>query len=261
MLTIINSQTTIAEIIAQYSYDATGTNWNKEMLQAQLKTGEIACLTKEDGAYYLYRSPQEKIELLSTPAAESPQVESSIVDETVEYRGDVIKSEDPNAIALLKSKLEQLQAKQEMMKTVNKLAKKQDRLGLKQLGLSDAAVEELLNPPQSYMRPGYQSYELSNNNQTIRQVKERIKELSERENWSGTSYDTTAGIEVKEDFDDNRIRIVFDRKPSKEICKLLKTRGFKYSPTNTAWQRMLNQQSRTTTRWVLEEITKLQQEL
>ena len=65
-----------------------------------------------------------------------------------------------------------------------------------------------------------------------------------------------SGIKVEESIDDNRIGIYFDTKPTAQIRTILKQNGFKYSPTNTAWQRILNQQGKSATQYVLKLIEK-----
>jgi hypothetical protein len=47
------------------------------------------------------------------------------------------------------------------------------------------------------------------------------------------------GIRVLQDSDDNRLKLFFDDKPDQQMIATLKSRGFKWSPRNKAWQRQL----------------------
>jgi len=84
---------------------------------------------------------------------------------------------------------------------------------------------------------------LSNLGANIRRVKQMISEIADRD--SHVESDTISGtingmewslIECKED---DRIRFTFDGKPPETIRYELKRGGFRWSPTNSAWQRQL----------------------
>jgi len=50
--------------------------------------------------------------------------------------------------------------------------------------------------------------------------------------------------EVVENFEENRLQIVFDGKPSAEVRSELKGNGFRWAPSQEAWQRQLNNGAR-----------------
>lgn len=153
-----------------------------------------------------------------------------------------ISSDDPSAIDKLKSKLERLQQAQELMKKANKLIKKfpdhNARLeGLIELGFSEEKAVSILNP--QYGSIGFASYSLQNNNAEINRLKKRIAELQALENRTSN--------EVKNDLYkyteckiENRCMFIFDGKPTEEIRQILKSNGFKWSPSRGAWVRQLN---------------------
>jgi len=156
-----------------------------------------------------------------------------------------IKTEDPDAIAKLKSELAGMQESQEMMKAANKIVKSKK--------LSDdekvAQLTELgIRGPHRLLKPdfagriGFASYSLSNNNANMRRVAQRIKDLEERETMDNTEKEY-GDITVKVDFDDNRVRIEFPGKPSDEVRKKLKSNGFRWAPSMGAWQRQINRYS------------------
>jgi len=152
-----------------------------------------------------------------------------------------ISSDDPEAVVKLKEKLEGLQGLQQLYKDTNKFLKKKDDAGLEKLGYSVAQIEAL-KTPDCMGRTGIASYQLTNNGANIRTVKKRIESLVKQENapdFESIRHDDL-GIDIVEDREDNRMRITFDEKPSREVCKIMKTNGWRYSPRNTAWQRLNN---------------------
>jgi len=128
-----------------------------------------------------------------------------------------ISSDDDNAINLLKEKLEKLEAEREMMKKAN-----QDyRRGT--LKVNDVP----------FLR-----YQLSNLAQNIKSIKTRI-DLLNKISQVEDSEKTENGITLKIDKGENRVMFMFDAIPDEEIRKNLKRNGFKWSPTRSAWVRMI----------------------
>lgn len=153
-----------------------------------------------------------------------------------------ISSDDPNAIEKLKSKLEKLQQAQELMKKANKLIKKfpehNARLeGLIELGFSKEKAIDVLNP--KYGSIGFASYSLQNNNAEINRLKKRIAELQTLENRTSNEVENDL-YKYTECKIENRCMFIFDGKPTEEIRQILKSNGFKWSPSRGAWVRQLN---------------------
>ena len=129
-----------------------------------------------------------------------------------------ISSDDPEAIAKLKEKLAGMESDRERIKKDNATAhaagKTTDDWVLKNLGAN------------------------------IRRVKERIEQLEKAKEEPTRPDIIRAGYRVTENKEEGRIQIFFDRKPKDEICKELKARGFRWSPTNKAWQCYLTNRGR-----------------
>ena len=102
----------------------------------------------------------------------------------------------------------------------------------------------------------HQTWELSNINQQMRSIRERLKELKELEDLQFDDISFNGG-KVIHNADVNRIQFIFDNIPDEKIRDILKHRGFKWSRYNKAWQRLYNKNGITATRWVLDEISKL----
>lgn len=151
----------------------------------------------------------------------------------------------------LSSEVEQQQEKvaelkewQETMKKVNKivrskkLTEEEVKDELANMGISEETAYGLLNPRYSYQSKGFQGFELTNNNNRLKNAESRLAELQRRleaEGQENTSYDIN-GVTVEEDIAENRIKLFFPSKPSEQIRTKLKQNGYRWSPRNECWQ-------------------------
>lgn len=153
-----------------------------------------------------------------------------------------ISSDDPNAIDKLRDKLDRLVKHQEIMKAANAAIRMKDKekgdAKLAEMGYTPEEIKEL-RMPDFCGRIGYPAYELSNNNANIKRIKERIAELEKRQNSPAPEGWTFDGGEVVMNTDENRLQIIFDGKPDEEIRGKLKSNGFRWAPSQGAWQRQL----------------------
>jgi hypothetical protein len=159
-----------------------------------------------------------------------------------------INGDDPEALERYQKKLEKLEEAQEYMKAVNK-AWKQGKAALVALGLSEANSEELANektkPCASWM--------LGNNSAEIRRVKEKIKTLKKLDGMAAESTSFPGG-EMRINIGINRIQFIFDDIPSIEVRKLLKSNGFKWAPSEGAWQRQRTLNAVNTAKRLIKEL-------
>lgn len=172
----------------------------------------------------------------------------------------VISADDDNAIGKLQAKIAQAEQLQETMKKANAIIRKglpdaETVAALEELGISNTNAWKLLQP--DYMgRSGFQGFYLTNNNANIRRMKERIAELEREEERRKATQDSQEkevnGVRVVENTDINRIQLKFPGKPEVGIRNQLKASGFRWSPTERAWQRQLNDNGR----WAVEKILK-----
>ena len=147
-----------------------------------------------------------------------------------DYRGDK-----------LKEKLEKLQNFQSLMKKVNAYYRKNGTMkGFE--GISDekaAEIDEAVKNSYSWITAPYAPYELSNNNAEINRLKKRIAALESRAEVGFVGWQFEGGEAVANE-EENRLQLLFDEKPSEEQRSKLKSWGFRWSPSNKAWQRQLN---------------------
>ena len=155
-------------------------------------------------------------------------------------RNNTIFSDDPEALAKLTAKMESLQMAQTRMKQINAYYRKHGTCrGFH--GLSDDHAEKLDDRVQngySWEKTPYPAYALSNNNQEIRRLKERIKQLTEARELGYQGWEFEGG-KVVANAENNRLQIFFDEIPSSELRQELKGRGFRWARSEGAWQRQL----------------------
>lgn len=178
--------------------------------------------------------------------------------------GQTIRSDDPNAVEALQAKHDVLKRENEIAKKANAIIRKYaqyDRFGTKEvkfdkgktrdevvadlvaLGLSDRVANSVLTPP-SWGELGFPAYHFANNNGQMAQIRKRMESVGKEQTRQAAQGDVeteySGGVTVKEDTTDGRIKISFPGKPSKEVIESLKRGGFRWSPTNGTWQRHLN---------------------
>jgi hypothetical protein len=127
----------------------------------------------------------------------------------------IIKSTDKNALDKLKEKLEQEEKQHQEIKDYNKQARKEGK-------------------------EVYPAYMLSNSNQRIKNIKDRISHLEKLEELKKIEPSKEIeinGIKIIDNLEANRLQMIFDGKPDENTRKLLKSNGFRWSPTQGAWQR------------------------
>jgi len=155
-----------------------------------------------------------------------------------------ISSDDPNAVAKLRSKLESLENSQITMKAVNAYYRKHGTLeGVPHLSedVKNKIQAQMSNTNFGKQTQPYASWALSNNNAEIRRLKKRIEGLERRDESiaqgsspQGWKFD---GGEVVINTEVNRQQILFDDKPDADVRDELKSNGFRWTPSQGAWQR------------------------
>lgn len=147
-----------------------------------------------------------------------------------------IYSDDPSAIEKLKLEIAEKELEVAQMKAINKWIRTKDSSHLVGLGLTPESATALLRP---YAREGcFPTYALSNRNANIRRLKQRIESV-ERKQAIEFSSETINGVLIEQNPDVMRTQIKFDGKPSQTVIQELKSRGFKWSPTESRWQRLI----------------------
>lgn len=153
-----------------------------------------------------------------------------------------ISSDDPQALAKLEAKLAKLEKHQELMKAANAAIRMKDKekgdKRLAELGYTPEEIAEL-RAPDFAGRIGYPAYALQNNNANIRRIRERVEELKKRQTEPAPEGWEFDGGRVVVNTDENRLQIIFDGKPDADLRAELKSEGFRWAPSQGAWQRQL----------------------
>lgn len=174
----------------------------------------------------------------------------------------VVYSDDAMAIEKLEAKIDSLTELQNKMKEVNAYYKKHKTLEGCEILTKEEMIDRLRTMEMfTYYGQPYPSFELTNNNQNIHRLKERLdnlKKLKERaNNETQQKYEQVDGVEISEDATDMRIRLKFNDIPDAETRTLLKHWGFKWSPSNSAWQRQLTTNGIWATKKVIEQLKEM----
>jgi len=152
---------------------------------------------------------------------------------------DAIFSDDPEAIQKLQEKLKNLQDAQTFMKGSNRFIKKKDKVGCLAMQFATEKIWVELTTPNHVNRIGFAAYRLTNNNANIRRVESRIKELQEQESKGGFDQ-IIQGIRAFENKAANRTQLIFESKPCDATRQQLKGHGFRWAPSEGAWQRHIS---------------------
>ena len=169
--------------------------------------------------------------------------------------GDPVCSGDPEAIAKLRARLEELERLREKMLLANKLYRKGDDEGLVALGFSREQVHEWRTSTDYFKAgPPFKDFELRSVRDKIKRTQARLAALERAKAQGPTEVAPAPGVRVVENPERMRIQIVFDEKPPAEVRKLLKREGFRWAPSQGAWQRHLNENGRRAARRVLEAL-------
>ena len=169
----------------------------------------------------------------------------------------IIKAGEANAIEQLEEKVRKAEELQAEMKAVNAYYRKHKTLK----GYKDYTDEKASKLDKaiknSYYNVPFPPYELSNNNAKIKNTKKRIAELERLKNEAASGaneYDTDL-FKIKENSEIMRLQLFFDGKPDVDVRAVLKKHGFKWSPSNEAWQRQLTDNARRSLKAVIEELS------
>lgn len=164
----------------------------------------------------------------------------------------------------LQEKLDGLTELQEMMKAANKIIRSKKLAEVEKvdelvaLGFSESTALKLMEP-DFCGRIGFATFQLSNNLAKIKDTEAKIKrhaKMAQRENeeqgyWWGT---------LRTDYADERYRFIFNGKPAQTIITIMKQNGFRWSPSNKAWQRQITANAKFSVSRVIEKLESLKNE-
>ncbi len=147
-------------------------------------------------------------------------------------------------VEAMRKKLADAEATQETMKKANAILRKKkltqdEKIAtiVSETNISEPRAKALFDPDFGG-NTGFARFELTNNLANIKRMRQRLTEMEGAEAKSGfDSITKRKGVEVINNFDAERVQIVFDGKPNDAIRTDLKGSGWRWSPREGAWQR------------------------
>lgn len=182
-----------------------------------------------------------------------------------------IQSDDENAIGKLQKKLDGLKQSHEAMKGAMAYYRKNGTFkGFEHPGIS---AETLSKEEDFIKRNGFGGFNLANSSAEIRRTQSRIDELNKVKaraeaakanpeaaaQATAEKYPKVDGVEVQENAEQMRVQLRFPGKPDEATRTLLKSHGFRWSPSQGAWQRQLNGNGTYAAKKVMETLSRQKQ--
>lgn len=179
--------------------------------------------------------------------------------------GEPIRSGDPEALQRIASRIEDLALSIDRMKRANAIIRRMEKDNASEADILARVVSETglqeeqaargitIAPWQS--RRGFCT---NNTRAELRRMQQRLERLAAMKKRGDRSeeVETEAGaVEVKENTEIARIQMIFPGKPDEEARRILKSHGFRWSPSQGAWQRHLNEGGRYAVKTVLSKIS------
>lgn len=166
-----------------------------------------------------------------------------------------IQSGDPSAIEKLQSKLTALERAQQTMKDVNAYYRRHKTLdGCP--GLTQKQADSIKAGWENgwYVGIPFPPYSLQNNNAEIHRIRDRIETLQAVKATPVLQEITGPGYTYRENTEIMRVQFIFDDKPDEATRTLLKSSGFRWAPSQNAWQRQLTPNGRYAAKSVIQKL-------
>lgn len=186
-------------------------------------------------ANYPYKKHEKQMQQLDKLFKEYDSItalENRIRNFAYEIKHRPIKAGDASAVEKLRAKVEELTALQNKMKQSNSEARKRGETA------------------------PYAAWALSNNRQNLKRYADRLAALEKAKAAPTAETDPIEGegFRVVRNTEIMRLQFLFDGKPDERIRTLLKSNGFKWAPSQMAWQRQLTPNAERAARTVANAI-------
>jgi len=144
---------------------------------------------------------------------------------------------EPQSVEKLTADLQKCEVLQETMKGVNAYWRKANTC-IGAPGITDEQAAKIdariKTTTRTWERQPFSSYDLTNNNSQIKRLRGKLSEVSR--GFEGWEFD---GGRAEANTDMNRLQLFFDEQPDDSQRARLKANGFKWAPSQDAWQRQL----------------------
>lgn len=163
-----------------------------------------------------------------------------------------ISSDDPDALEKLEEKLATLQAAQEQDKALNAYYRKHKTVkGFP--GISDDRATKMdtsLAELREAIRRPVPAFQMSNRNAEINRLKKRIEQLRRVDGMEHVEFPFAGGVLMTNE-EINRVQIIFDDTPDEATRAKLKAHGFRWAPSERAWQMQRTPAALARAKWLL----------
>jgi len=176
-----------------------------------------------------------------------------------------IRSGDPAALQRIMTRIEETALSIDRMKAANAIIRRMEKdLATEEDMIAAVAVNTGLSPEaaaRGIKLAPWQSrrgFSTTTSRAELRRLQQRLAALArmkERGNQSQEVETTAGAVEIKENADIARIQLIFPDKPDDPTRRVLKANGFRWSPSQGAWQRHLNEAGRYAAQRVLKTIS------
>ena len=153
---------------------------------------------------------------------------------------EVVTADDKYAMQKLNARLEYLLETQADMKAANKHYRKHGTM--KGFTTDEAKAERWdkeITTHFSWEQCPFPTYELTSINGKIKRVKERIEHITKLLTEKPFEDFEFEGGKVVANYTEDRLQVFFDSKPDEETRAQMKSNGFRWAPSSSAWQRQL----------------------
>jgi hypothetical protein len=153
------------------------------------------------------------------------------------YYNNAKSTKEPQSAETLTAELEKCEKLQATMKEVNAYFRKYGTC-VGAPGITEAQAAKLdakiADARHSWDNQPFASYDLTNNNSQIKRLQQKLAEVSRGfEGWEFVGGRAEANTEM------DRLQLYFDERPDEKQRAQLKANGFKWAPSQDAWQRQL----------------------
>lgn len=163
-----------------------------------------------------------------------------------------IKAGDADAIERLQDKIADLEAEKELMKAINAHYRKHNNLD----DFEQDIPANLQRHIDFMIKNGWATHGLfdtANTNAELKRLQSRLDKLQAVKE-AGTTETEYEDFKVIENTEIMRLQLIFDSKPDEETRNILKSNGFKWAPSQEAWQRQLTDNAKFALKRVLAQL-------
>lgn len=220
---------------ADMSEDATRIPFGQPILVGHHSEGKHrAALKRADNAMRASIEADKRAKDLAHKAASVGSAGISSDDETA-----------PDQLAAKVAQLSDLQSRMVAMNTAWRAYQKNpEAAAFLALSLMDQERVKNFKAEYSWQKGPFESFQLTNNNAKLKNAKVRLAQLTKARQAETRETTFSTGLRAVENVEDNRVQLFFPEKPTEDMRKLLKSRGFRWAPSVGAWQRQISNSAR-----------------